>query len=139
MFFKKKVTAPNSRRFKRLRTEYLVKYQIPGAEGPAQVSNMKDLSAGGLKFWTETYIPEATLLRVSFIVPPLERTVETLSRVIRVRQAKNVPIYYIAVRFIEIPEDAKEALDVFIESLSQQSATRKYVTGRPLFKRNSFI
>lgn len=136
MFKKNEIKAQNSRRFKRLRADYLIKFQIPGTSGEPFLSNLKDLSAGGVKFWTEHYIPEGTLIKVSFLVPPLDMKVDTLARVVRVRAgAGEDPIFYAATRFIEISEDAKNAIDQFVEYLFELPKARRMVSSSPLVRR----
>lgn len=118
MFKKNEISSQNSRRFKRFRADYLIKFQVPGTSGEPFLSNLKDLSAGGVKFWTEQYIAEGTLVKVSFLVPPLDMKVDTLARVVRVRTAGGQdPVFYVATRFIEISEDAKKAIDEFVDYL----------------------
>jgi c-di-GMP-binding flagellar brake protein YcgR len=126
MFSKKQYKAQNSRRFKRMRADYLVKYQVPGTN-ESFLSNIKDLSAGGVKFWTDQPLIEGSLLKTSFLVPPLELTVEALARVVRVRQSHENTIYYVAVRFIEIPDESKKAIDEFIEYLAAKPDARGVV------------
>lgn len=133
--FSKKYKAQNSRRFKRMRADYLMKYQISGTAGEPQLSNIKDLSAGGVKFWTDQFIPEGTLTKVSFLVPPLDLNVEALGRTVRVRQAKESGIFYVAVRFIEVPDEAKRAINDFVEYLAEQPGARNLVEHTPLVKR----
>ncbi len=136
MFKKNQIKAQNSRRFKRLRADYLIKFQVPGTSGEPSLSNMKDLSAGGVKFWTDQYVAEGTLVKVSFLVPPLDMKVDTLARVVRVRTGGGLdPIYYVATRFIEISQDAKAAIDEFVEHLSMLPQARKMISNSPVVKR----
>lgn len=140
MFKKNQIKAQNSRRFKRLRADYLIKFQVPGTPGEPFLSNMKDLSAGGVKFWTGNYIAEGTLIKVSFLVPPLDMKVDTLARVVRVRSAGDLePLYYAAARFIEISEDAKNAIDQFVEHLSTIPQARKMISSSPVVKRAAAV
>lgn len=136
MFGKKKYKVQNTRRYKRMRAGgYLVKYNVAGTQEQPVVTHLKDLSAGGLKFWTERYLAEGTLLNVSFLVPALDLTVNALGRVVRVRPAKNLPISYVAVNFIELPNDAKKAVDAFVEDLSRLPQGSQLVAGGSVIKR----
>jgi c-di-GMP-binding flagellar brake protein YcgR len=135
MFSRKQYKAQNSRRFKRMRADYLLKYQVAGVEGEPHVSNIKDLGAGGTKFWTDQFMAEGTLVKVSFLVPPLELNVEALGRVVRVRQARESGVFYIAVRFIEIPDSSKAAINEFIEYIASQPDARGVVEDAPVVKR----
>ena len=83
------------------------------------LSNLKDISAGGVRFWSQKFMPEGTLLKVSTVVPPIDLKIEALARVIRTRRAKNNFLYYIAAVFLEIPKADQDKLDRFIEELSR--------------------
>ena len=89
--FEKKYNAENSRQFKRLTADYLVKYKPAGsgAESEDFVSNLKDISAGGIRFWTEYFFEEETLLEVSICIPPIDRVLHALARVIRIRKPQK--------------------------------------------------
>lgn len=105
----------NSRHFKRLRVSYLLKYKpINSSEAPF-ISNIKDLSAGGVKFWTDQPLTEGTFLQLTILIPPLGRTLETLGRVQRVRYAAQNKIYYAGINFVELQTADQEALNRFIE------------------------
>lgn len=140
MFGKRKYKVQNTRRYKRMRAGgYLVKYHVAGTQEQPIVTHLKDLSAGGLKFWTERYLAEGTLLKVSFLVPPLDLTVDALARVVRVRPAKNIPISYVAVNFIELPHNAKKAVDAFAEYLYHLPEGSQLVDGSSVVKRTVIV
>ena len=117
--FSKKYEMDNTRKFKRLHADYLVKFQPVTGSDEAAISNLKDISAGGVRFWTDKWIPEASLLRLSIFVPPIQTTLEVLGRVLRVRRALRADVYYLAVGFIEISRDQQHLLNEFIEELSK--------------------
>ena len=115
--FEKKYQTQNSRQHKRLLAPYLMKYQILPAEAldsslqESYLSNVKDLSAGGVKFWTERALAENTLLKIQISIPPIQRTLEMIAKAIRVRQVRGGSIFYIAAVFMEIPKSDQEALN----------------------------
>ena len=113
----------NTRRFKRFRISYLVKYQING-KGEPRITNARDIGAGGLKFWTKEEIPAASLLKVSVFLPPLERTMEAEARVLRVRRVKGQFVYSVAVSFMDVKGEDREALQDFAEALSKDKDGR---------------
>ena len=139
MFFqsKKKYAAKNERRHKRLRADYLIKHREAGVEGEAAVANIKDISAGGVKFWTEKFYPEGTLVKVSIWVPPIERTVDALGRVVRIHQAGDHLFYYASVGFLEVPRRDQEALNAFIEGLSKVKDSRYFIPHDEIVKREA--
>ena len=106
-----------------------MKYQSAEKYGETEpfISNVKDLSAGGMRFWSESFFPEGKLLRISAWVPPLQRPFDALARVVRVRPAFNSDIYYLSVRFIEANSEMQTALNDFIESLASNTKTRRYI------------
>ena len=120
MFFDR-YKVKNMRRYNRFPVDYLVKYGLADSPGiEPLVSNLKDISAGGLKFWSEHFLPEGSLLRVSVCTPPLNRVIEALARVVRVRRSPQ-NLYYIAVSFIEIPAEDQAAINQFVEGFTLSS------------------
>ena len=118
----------NSRRHPRLQVSYLLNYTIlKTGDGPF-VSNIKDLSAGGVRFWTDQPLEEGTLLQLTILIPPLGRMLETLARVQRVRFAPQNGIYYIGAGFVELRSEDREAINQFIEDLLE-NANRKSGSG----------
>lgn len=103
------------RRFRRAAIPYLVKFQTAGSKEEPFVSNIKDISAGGLRFWTDSVFTEKTLLKIKICLPPLERVIEILGRIVRVRKAQGAGIYHLAVSFVEMPRDDQDTLNQFIE------------------------
>ena len=118
-----KITTTDQRRFKRMRLSYLVKYQVNG-KGEPQITNARDISAGGIKFWTKERIPDSSLLKVSIFLPPLDRAVEALAQVLRIRRNKDKFIYYVAVSFLDIREEDRQEIAAFAEALSKDQTGR---------------
>ena len=119
----------NARKFKRAQAHSLVKYQTAekwSAEEP-YISNVKDISAGGLRFWSGVFFPENSLLRISVWAPFLQRPVDALARVVRSRATKTAGSYYLSVRFIEVDETLQNALNGFIENLAANPKTRRFI------------
>ena len=107
----------NARRFKRFRADFLVKYEVSkGTTG--QITNARDIGAGGIRFWSEEKLPESSLLNVSIYLPPLNRVVEGVVRVLRVRRVKKTLLYSIAVSFLDLKQEDREAINQFAETLS---------------------
>ncbi len=135
MFGRKKYKMKNTRQFKRLLVPYLVKFKVAGSQDDFSISNLKDISAGGAKFWTENPLSEETLLNVQLCIPPIDSEFETIARVVRVRQVQDSGIFYIAIRFLEIPEPAQKALNDFIEEVSENREASRYVDHKPIVQR----
>ncbi|MSR78487.1 MAG: PilZ domain-containing protein [Candidatus Omnitrophica bacterium] len=112
----------NSRHHQRLQVSYLLKYTILKTEEGPFVSNIKDLSAGGVRFWTDQPLAEGSLLKLTILIPPLGRVLETLGRVQRVRFAPRNSIYYIGAGFIELSSEDRETMNQFIEDLLTREA-----------------
>ena len=121
--FKKKLKPWEARKFKRLRASYLVKYQM-GEKGAPRITNLVDISEGGLRFLAHEKIPELSLLRLSIYLPPLERSVDAVSKVTRVRRARDgEAIYYVSVIFLDLKGRDREAIRQFAEYISKQKET----------------
>ena len=122
-FFQKKFTAKNSRRFKRIRAAFLVKYQVNG-KGEPRITNARDISAGGIRFWSAEKIPLTSVLKISVYFPPLERSVEGTAQVLRIRRAKEGFVYYVAVSFLDLGEKDREEISRFAETISREKDAR---------------
>ncbi len=122
--------AENSRRHKRFKTNYLIKYRLLGSNNEF-VSNLKDLSASGVRFWSEIFVPESALLHISFFIPPLDRTFETRARVVRTRAweepRQTAPLYYVAAGFLDLSADDQLRLNDFIEGLADDRHGRALI------------
>lgn len=123
----KKYKAINSRKYKRLRADYLMKYQPLNSQEPPVIANLKDISAGGLRFWSSTLVPEGVHLRLSVLIPPLDRTVEAVGRVQRVRAAVKSRAYYISVGFVELDSEDQKAINQFVEQISREQGAETLV------------
>ena len=121
--FRKKVKAPNTRRFKRFRADFLVKYEV-GKGAAGRITNARDIGAGGIRFWSEEKLPESSLLNVSIYLPPLKRVVEGVVRVLRARRVKKTVLYSIAVSFLDLKQEDRAAINQFAEGLSSDRKTQ---------------
>ena len=114
-----KYKAADTRRHKRMLVSYLVKFQVAGVDEAPYVANVKDLSAGGVRFWSSYYLPEGTLLNLSVLIPPIDLVMEAVGRIARVRQSKDGSYFYFGISFIEIQAHQQIALNEFIENLAK--------------------
>ena len=137
MFKKKVYKMENSRRYKRLKADYLIKYQMAGTTQEPFIANIKDISATGIRFWSDHYLQEGTLLKFSVWVPAIDRTLEGLARISRVRQAQGGLVYYMAARFLEIAAEDQTALNDFIEKLAADPETKEFIENEPIVKRTA--
>lgn len=122
--FGKKFKVQNTRRFKRIRSAYLVKYEVNGKEGGGRITNAQDISAGGLRFWADDQVPESSLLNISIFIPPLERFVHATARILRIRRVKGALVYMVAVSFLDLKQEDREAINRFAETLSRDKEAR---------------
>lgn len=115
---RRKIRLRNSRRFKRIRASFLVQYQRIRQGGP-RVTSTRDISAGGVHFWTLEPLPESSVLDISVYIPALERSVEALGEVLRVRKTKEGLAWYVAVCFLDLNEVDRGAIEEFAETVSK--------------------
>ncbi len=79
-------------------------------------------------------------MRVSFMMPPLGRSFEMLGRIVRVRKYQDpdpgsLPIYYIALGFLDISAKDQSQINDFIEKIAQDRNARKLVDSQTASKR----
>jgi len=135
-FLRRKIKARNARRFKRFRADFLVKYHVD-KKGEAHVTNARDISAGGVRFWTDREIPESSVVSVSIFVPPLGRVVEALAQVRRVTRIKRGLTFSVAVSFLDLKQEDREALSQFAEHLSKEKGAELLIDHADIVVRRS--
>lgn len=126
------MTDDNTRRYKRFKASYLLKFRLAVEPTAEYFYNITDLSASGLRFWSDKFFTEGSLAQVSFIMPPLNRTFEILGRIVRTRRyqaedPKEAPIYYIAIGFLDLPAKDQAQVNDFIEKIAQSRGAREFV------------
>jgi len=119
-----KYSAKNARQFKRLKAFYLVKYQVSGKGDAPRLTNVRDISAGGVKFLTEESLPEDASIKLSILVPTLQRTLEAKAKILRVSRGKEGITYSVAVKFTDISGEDKLALNQFVEDIARDKDAR---------------
>lgn len=119
----RRVKVKNTRRFKRLRSDFLVKYYV-NRKGEAYITNARDISAGGIRFWSASEIPKSASLDVSIYLPFLDRTVDALAQVRRVSRVRQGFLFNVAVSFLDLKQEDREAINHFAEDLSQDQKAR---------------
>ncbi|MBN1687477.1 MAG: PilZ domain-containing protein [Candidatus Omnitrophica bacterium] len=132
---RKKYKVENMRRFKRLQADYLVKFQKVSSDEEPSLANIKDISAGGLKFWSKQLFPEGTLLKIEAWVPPIEKTLVTLGKIIRIRRARKSVYFYYGIEFVELSKDDKMLLNEFIESMAHETKGYPFVSHADIVER----
>ncbi len=120
----------NSRRHERLDASYLIKYQKVNHFDGIHVTNIKDISAGGVRFWTEESVESGELLQMKVLLPPIGRVLHVLGKVRRVHYVEKSGIYYVGVSFYQMKAEDQQALDNFVNSLIQQGAPVSRVVTR---------
>jgi len=95
----------------RFRIFSLVKHATEPNVVTFQVENIRNISRGGLAFFTEQEIEEGAVLRLYFLPPNCEKPVTARGKVVRCPQViKNGKIFELGVQFLDVSEDAKLAI-----------------------------
>ena len=86
-----------------------------------QVTNLQNVSRGGLSFFTEQEIKEGTIQKLYFLPPNREKPVEARGKVVRCPLiTKKEKTFEVGIQFLDISEDAKLAIReleaIFLES-----------------------
>jgi len=85
--------------------------------GPEQLSITKNISAGGLVFFSDEIIPVSSFLELTVELPDSEgHHVECLAKVTRIEEDKSGKGYNIAVCFLDISGAERARLNKYVES-----------------------
>jgi len=111
----------------RLRHPFLVKFRIytgPPAQEKSRwdVVTIRNVSPGGLSFNYTQKFPIGTVLELDIGLSSMVGTIHCLGKVCRVDELppkmpdiKTIPVYGIAVKFSDLPDDKKEAIERLIK------------------------
>ena len=82
---------------------------------PEQLSVTKNISAGGLLFYSNELIPLGSFLELVIELPDAEKPIECLARAVRNEEVEENKSYNIAVNFLDITSAARVRLQRFVE------------------------
>jgi len=89
----------------------LVKLAGESGDIPLQVTNIRNISRGGLAFLTEQLIPVGAVLKIYFLPANRKDPIEVRGKVVRyLRSPQNEKVFKVGVQFLEVSEDAKQAI-----------------------------
>ncbi len=106
------------RRDQRLQRPLIVSYQLccdPNAN--YDVTQIKDISLGGMRFVTSESYPAETLLSIELRTPFREERLKLKASVIESKEIAANLIYETRVRFVDLDNDTREALSKTISVL----------------------
>ena len=115
---------PEKRRYKRMRRSFTARVRVyQGAAKTAESSKwdivtIRNLSASGISFNYNKKIALGTLIELNITLPIGPKPIRCLGQVCRIDETQSdrmqIPIFGIAIRFIEIEEDKKEAINKLV-------------------------
>lgn len=120
----------NTRQHKRKKSSFLLKYHEPGANEP-KVTNLQNISAGGLAFLTNDKIRIGTEVQLSILIPSFAKPVEVEGKVVRIENnATKGMNFLVAVQYTKLTGDNKKAMDEFDKILAKEPKKEKRI---PIF------
>lgn len=106
------------RSHERIKRQFVVTYKVKNKEGKREVSQIKDISEGGMFFTTsEDFLP-GTILEVELKTPISIMGISLCAKIIESKLVVDGLIYNTRVSFIELDESSKvllkETVDFFV-------------------------
>ncbi len=115
----------DTRKHKRKKSAFLLKYHESGTH-PPKVTNLQNISAGGLAFLTNDQIQIGSEVQLSILIPSFEKPVEVEGQVVRVDNSPTKGMkYLVAVQYTKIIGDNKKAMEEFDKILAKGSQKSK--------------
>ncbi|MCM8831366.1 MAG: PilZ domain-containing protein [Candidatus Omnitrophica bacterium] len=109
------------RRFLRLSVHHLLKYKIiKKPEDIKVLSFVRNISACGVLFYTQEYIPLNSIIEIEIFFPQDEKAIKLLSKVVRVNFLPKVGGFSIGAEFINIDKDTQEIINSKILNVYKQ-------------------
>lgn len=126
--------AKNTRKYKREKIPFLLKFQSSTTEKNPEVGNLGDISGGGLQFSTKSNIQVGEVIKVSILIPSVEDPIEAEAEVMRSVPLKKKPEFNnIGVKFVKMSEKSKKAFEQFIKGLEEQEKKFPFFVDLPQF------
>ena len=93
----------NKRKFPRLNVHHLIKYKMLEAE--ETVTFARNLSAGGLRFYSKEELPRESTIELSINFPDTEEPLKILARIVWVRKLTAPGGFEVGAQFLNLDED----------------------------------
>jgi c-di-GMP-binding flagellar brake protein YcgR len=113
----------NRRKSFRLSTHHLIRYKV--VKGKSVVSFARNVSAGGVLFYSKENIPIKSIVEVVINFPGLPEPIKTNSKVLRVKQLKKVGGYEIGAQFIDLDKKTKDFIKKKIDNTTKGISEKK--------------
>lgn len=115
MFEKKKKDGPERRQFPRLPARNLIKIRHAGGKEIEKLSNIFDLSEGGLRIVCHDKLPIGTELEVQVSVPEEQTALDIRAKIVWVKEMKNQKgAFFSGVAFTYIKESDRAMIQNMI-------------------------
>jgi hypothetical protein len=108
---KKVKPAEERRQSVRFRILSIIKHANGSNVATFEVTNIRNVSRGGLAFFTGQELRDGAVLELIFLPPNRKKPVEARGKVVRCpRVIKDKEVFDVGVQFLDISEDAKLAI-----------------------------
>jgi hypothetical protein len=112
------------RSYPRLNSKVNLRYKVFKSQGellrkgfsPEQLSVTKDISAGGLLFFSDEVLPIGSILELKIELPNGQESIECLAKVVKVEEIEEEKNYNIAVCFLDITGAQRARLNRYVET-----------------------
>lgn len=96
--------------FTRLKTHHLIKYRVISSKEKT-LSFVRNISAGGVLFYSEEELPLESTLEMKISIPPRVEPVNVIARIVRSNPLKKIGGYEYGVEFVHIDEEDREVIN----------------------------
>jgi c-di-GMP-binding flagellar brake protein YcgR len=112
------------RNYERIKRHFVVTYKVRGKEEKPEVSQIKDISEGGMFFTTSKNYLAGTILEVKLKTPISSLGINLLAKVIESEEVAPQLIYNTRVAFLQMDTLSKsllkETVDFFIRKIKKE-------------------
>ena len=106
------------RRFIRISENLQISYEVLSKPIPRD-SLIKDISQGGIRFFTHEFVPKNSLLKIRLAIEKIHLYFETLVKVIWIREVSRSGRYEIGVEFTNISEESVKHLVDYLANIAE--------------------
>lgn len=114
------------RRFERVKRKFIVAYRsLEQPSAAFDISQIKDISLGGMRFVASRYYPPETILEIDLQTPFITQRLVLRARVLESQQIAADLIYDTRVIFPELDEEARYYLNKITEIFTKKDKEKQ--------------
>jgi len=114
------------RKSKRINRHFVITYRVHDRDTQYDLSQIKNISKGGLRFTTSKQYPEGTILSLELRTPVTTDRIKFLGKVVSSKVVLDGLIWDTRVAYVDMDEDTKRLVDKTIQYFGKSEKKKAF-------------